>query len=135
MVDERTLEWYNNIGFVIKSNSLSYTRYKIISPKGGAMSLADTKHSYEFVLVISVKVGEKIEELVNKFKNLIESNAEISNISRWGKKKFTYPIKKELEGEYVLFEFSSNAEFPEELDRVSKIDDGVLRSMIVRKDA
>lgn len=99
------------------------------------MSLADVKHSYEFVLVVSVKLGEKTEELVNKFKSLIEEHAEISNISRWGKKKFAYPINKELEGEYVLFEFSSGSEFPEELDRVTKITDGVLRSMIVRKDA
>lgn len=98
------------------------------------MSLADVKHSYEFVLVVSVKVGEKTEELINKFKDLIESHAEMSNISRWGKKKFAYPINKEAEGEYVLFEFSSNSEFPEELDRISKITDGVLRSMIVRKD-
>lgn len=99
------------------------------------MSLADVKHSYEFVLVVSVKVGEKTEELINKFKDLIEKHAEISNISRWGKKKFAYLINKEAEGEYVLFEFLSTSEFPEELDRVSKITDGVLRSMIVRKDA
>ncbi len=97
--------------------------------------MADVKHSYEFVLVVSVKVGEKTEELINKFKDLIESHAEVPNISRWGKKKFAYLINKEPEGEYVLFEFSSSAEFPEELDRVSKITDGVLRSMIIRKDA
>lgn len=99
------------------------------------MSLANVKHSYEFVLVVSVKVGEKTEELVNKFKNLIEEHAEMTNISRWGKKKFAYPIDKESEGEYVLFEFSSVPSFPEELDRVSKITDGVLRSMIARKDS
>ena len=96
--------------------------------------MADVKHSYEFVLVVSVKVGEKTEELINKFKDLIESHAEMSNSSRWGKKKFAYPINKDAEGEYVLFEFSSSSEFPEELDRISKITDGVLRSMIVRKD-
>ena len=99
------------------------------------MSLAGIEHSYEFVLVVSVKVGEKSEELINKFKELIEQNAGNVNMNRWGKKKFAYPINKEAEGEYVLFEFSSTSEFPEELDRVTKITDGVLRSMIVRKDA
>lgn len=99
------------------------------------MSLADIKHSYEFVLVVSVKVGEKTEELVNKFKELVESHAENLNISRWGKKKFAYPINKETEGEYVLFEFTSGSQFPQELDRITKITDGVLRSLIVKKDA
>ncbi len=99
------------------------------------MNLADVKHSYEFVLVCSVKVGEKTEELINKFKELIESHADDLNISKWGKKKLAYPINKELEGDYTLFEFSSDSQFPEELDRISKITDGVLRSMIVKKDA
>lgn len=93
----------------------------------------EIKRCYEFVLVVSVKLGEKTEEIINKFKNLIESNAELKNINSWGKKKLAYQINKESEGEYVLFEFESNSEFPKELDRISQITDGVLRSMIVIK--
>ncbi len=97
--------------------------------------MAELKHSYEFMLVVSVKLGEKTEELINKFKELIESNAENVNINKLGKKKLAYLINKEPEGEYVLFDFVSNSEFPKELDRISQITDGVLRSMIVKKDA
>lgn len=95
--------------------------------------MTEIKHSYEYVLAVSVKVGEKTKELIEKFKNLIESNAELTSFNSWGKKRFAYPIKKETEGEYVLFEFNSNSEFPKELDRISQITDGVLRSMIVKK--
>lgn len=95
--------------------------------------MVETKHSYEFVLVASVKLGEKTEELVNKFKALIENNANLTNVNNWGKRKLAYLINKESEGEYVVFEFESNAEFPKELDRISQITDGVLRSMIVKK--
>ena len=38
-------------------------------------------------------------------------------------------------GFYMLYNFVSGPEFPAELERVSKITDGVLREMIVRKDA
>lgn len=93
----------------------------------------EIKHLYEFVLVVSVKVGEKSEELIEKFKALIESNAVLTNMNKWGKKKLAYPIRKEPEGEYVVFEFESDAQFPKELDRISQITDGVLRSMIVKK--
>ena len=93
----------------------------------------EIKHLYEFVLVVSVKVGEKSEELIEKFKALIESNAVLTNMNKWGKKKLAYPIRKEPEGEYVVFEFESGAQFPKELDRICQITDGVLRSMIVKK--
>ncbi len=95
--------------------------------------MVETKHSYEFMLVASVKVGEKTEEIVNKFKSLIEANAELSNVNNWGKRKLAYLINKEPEGEYVLFEFNSTSEFPKELDRICQITDGVLRSMIIKK--
>lgn len=95
--------------------------------------MVETNHSYEFMLVASVKVGEKTEEIVNKFKSLIEANAELTNVNNWGKRKLAYLINKEPEGEYVLFEFNSTSEFPKELDRICQITDGVLRSMIIKK--
>ncbi len=95
--------------------------------------MVELKHPYEFVLVVSVKLGEKSEELIGKFKELIEANAELTNINNWGKRKLAYPINKEREGEYVLFEFTGSSEFPKELDRIGQITDGVLRSMIIKK--
>lgn len=95
--------------------------------------MVDTKSSYEFMLVVSVKLGEKTAELIEKFKGLIENNAEFKGMDDWGKKKLAYPINKEKEGQYVLFTFDSKPEFPKELDRICNITDGVLRSMIIKK--
>jgi len=95
--------------------------------------LAEIKNAYEFMLVISVKLGEKTEELINKFKDLISEKAELTNMNNWGKKKLAYMINKESEAEYVVFDFNSDSEFPKELDRICQITDGVLRSMIVKK--
>jgi ribosomal protein S6 len=94
-----------------------------------------TKISYEFFLVLSAKLGEdSIEAMIKRFEDLISQHGEIESIDRWGRRKFAYPIKKESEGEYVLFNFKSEAKFPMELDRISRITDGVLRSLIVKKD-
>ena len=38
------------------------------------------------------------------------------------------------EGYYVLINFSAKGDFPAELERVFGITDGILRSMVVRKD-
>ena len=92
------------------------------------------KGSYEAVFIFSLTLGEEgVAEIKEKFKSLIEQNAEIGEIDEWGKRRLAYLIN-EADGFYVLYNFVSGPEFPAELDRVSKITDGVLRSMIIRKE-
>ena len=45
-----------------------------------------------------------------------------------------YLINKESEGYYVLFDFESEAPFPAELDRKFRINEDVIRSMIIKKE-
>lgn len=92
-------------------------------------------NSYEAVIVVSIKLGEEaVAETVKKFKDLIEKHATVESIDEWGKRRLAYPINKEADAYYVLYNFKSEAEFPAELDRVTKITDGVLRSMIIKKE-
>ena len=71
---------------------------------------------------------------MEKFTGLIAANGETIDVAEWGKRRLAYPINKENEGVYTLINFTSEADFPAELDRVYKITDGVLRSMIVAKE-
>jgi small subunit ribosomal protein S6 len=97
--------------------------------------MSDINTDYETVVVFSLKSGEEaIAILLQKFKDLISSNGTLESVDEWGKRRLAYPIRKETEGYYVLFNFSSNVEFPAELDRIYKITDGVLRSLIVKKE-
>ena len=64
----------------------------------------------------------------------IEKHATLKNVDEWGKRKLAYLINKESEGYYVLFDFESTAEFPAELDRIFKITEGVMRSLIIKKE-
>ena len=93
------------------------------------------KASYEAVFVYSMTLGEDgIAAIKEKFQNLIAQNAELGEVDEWGKRRLAYLIDDEEEGFYVLYNFVSGPEFPAELERVSKITDGVLRSMTIRKD-
>ena len=90
---------------------------------------------YETMLVVSTASEEEATlALVAKFKALIEANGTIENVEEWGKRKLAYPINDETEGYYVVTTFESNPEFPAKLDRVYRITDGVLRSMIIAKE-
>lgn len=92
------------------------------------------KANYETVMVFSLKQGEEgIQALIEKFKALVEKHATLQSVDEWGKRKLAYLINKESEGYYVLMNFESGADFPAELDRIFKITDGVLRSMIIKK--
>lgn len=93
------------------------------------------KGSYEAVFVFSVTQGEEVvTALKDKFQTMIAENAEAGETDEWGKRKLAYPINDEAEGFYVLYNFVSAPEFPAELDRVAKITDNVLRTLIIRKD-
>lgn len=92
------------------------------------------KANYEVVMIYSLKNGEEaVQALIEKFKALIEKHATLQNVDEWGKRRLAYLINKESDGYYVLFTFESTAEFPAEFDRITKITDGVMRSMIIKK--
>ena len=48
--------------------------------------------------------------------------------------EIAYEIDDKTEGYYVLVDFTSDGEFPKELDRQYRITDGILRTIIIRKD-
>lgn len=93
--------------------------------------MAKLNDNYEAMVVFSLKEGEEnVKALTEKFKNMISSEATLKNVDEWGKRKLAYDINYESEGYYVLYTFNAAPAFPAELDRVLKITDGVMRSMI-----
>ncbi len=93
--------------------------------------MAKVTEKYEAMVVFSTKLSEEeIQNLTQKFGDLISQNAEEISIDEWGKRKLAYPINFENEGYYVLWNFVSKPNFPAELERVLKITDGVLRFLV-----
>ena len=92
-------------------------------------------NSYETIFIIDAALEEDaIKALQEKFTNLIASNGSVESVDEWGKRRLAYEIKDRTEGYYVLVNFSSDSEFPKELDRQYRITDGILRTIIIRKD-
>ena len=71
---------------------------------------------------------------VERFKKIIESSGEIENVDEWGVRKLAYPINKKNEGYYVLMHFKSTPEVIQELTRVFRISEDVMRFLIVNQD-
>ena len=97
--------------------------------------MAKINANYEAVYILDPALSEEaIADLVAKFKGVVESNGTVSEVDEWGKRRLAYPINDLTEGYYVLMTFNAAAAIPQELDRVFRITDGVMRSMIVCKD-
>ena len=97
--------------------------------------MAKISGKYEIVYIIDPAQGEEgIAALVEKFKAMVEAEGTLTSIEEWGKRRLAYPINDLMEGYYVLMTFTAAPAIPAELDRIFRITDGVMRSLIVCKD-
>lgn len=93
--------------------------------------MAKITGKYEVLYIINPTLSEEeTTALVEKFKAMVEAEGTLTNIDLWGKRRLAYPIDDMAEGYYVLMNLEAKPEFPAELDRVMKITEGVMRSLI-----
>ena len=59
----------------------------------------------------------------------------VEKVDDWGKRKLAYPIQDLNDGHYILMHFSANPELPYELERNMKINENIMRYLVIRKDA
>jgi small subunit ribosomal protein S6 len=90
--------------------------------------------TYEILLLLDPEQAEAHqEELVARLRALVEgSGGTWRSHDAWGRRRLAYEIRKKPEGVYHLVVFESNAETLDEIVRVLKIDDAVLRQMATK---
>ena len=92
-------------------------------------------NKYETMYIISPTLDEEqVKALVEKFNNLISEHGEIQKVEEWGRKKLAYEVQDQKEGYYVLLYFTANPEFPAELERNFKINENILKYLILNKE-
>ena len=90
-------------------------------------------NSYEVMFISDVSAGETATEAtVSKFVSVIEAQAEVIDVAKWGKRRLAYPINDMPEGFYTVVTFKSASDFPNELERLMNIDESVMRSLVIR---
>jgi small subunit ribosomal protein S6 len=91
---------------------------------------------YETIFILQPSLDEEaVKANIEKFKGVIENGGGvIENVDFWGKRKLAYEIKKVNEGFYTMINFSADAELPKELDRIFRINDTVVRHIIINNE-
>ncbi|MCL5291814.1 MAG: 30S ribosomal protein S6 [Actinobacteria bacterium] len=90
---------------------------------------------YETMLIIDPMLeADATEAVIGRFSDVIEKNGgKVEKIDRWGKRKLTYPINGHADGYYAVLAFKGENATVEELDRVLRIADEIVRHTIVRR--
>jgi len=90
--------------------------------------------TYEILLMLDPEQAEARQgEIVARARGLVEKNGGTwQSHDAWGRRRLAYPIAHKEEGVYHLVVFDSEAETLDEISRVLKIDDTVLRHMATR---
>ena len=90
---------------------------------------------YEILLLLDPDLAEEPQaEVVTRVRDLIEKGGgTFTRHDVWGQRKLAYEIDKKGEGSYHLLLFSADPETLDEISRVLKIDDNVMRHLATRR--
>lgn len=88
---------------------------------------------YEMALIVNSQLPEGgVDETVKRVEGfLTDHGATVVQVDRWGTRKMAYEISKQQQADYTIFQFQAESDLLLELDRACKLDEGVLRHMVV----
>jgi small subunit ribosomal protein S6 len=89
---------------------------------------------YETTYILRPNLGEEqFSEIIERTNKIVKGDGgAIINLERWGSKKLAFEIKKEAFGQYVYFDYAANGSTVQEMERIFRIDDRVLRFLTVK---
>lgn len=91
-------------------------------------------NSYYLTLVLKADLEEKERKslLDGVVKKLVGKDGKVEKEDLWGNKDLAYPIQRETKGYYAHFEISADPKNAKDLDKSLKVEEDVLRYLLVR---
>ena len=88
---------------------------------------------YEVVYILDPALDESaVTAKLEKFHALaIANGGEVSAVDHWGNRQLAYPLARQKAGYYVVAQFTAAAEALPEFERLLRLDDEVLRYLLV----
>jgi small subunit ribosomal protein S6 len=88
--------------------------------------------SYELIFIVQPDLDESaFNEVIDKVKSWItDSGGQVDKVDLWGKRKLAYPIKKQLEGHYVLFQTQLEPSFCSDLEHNLGLQEPIMRFLL-----
>ncbi len=91
-------------------------------------------NDYEILLLLDPELPEERQnEIVSRVREAVERDGRWDGHEPWGRRRLSYEIDHKGEGVYHLLTFATQPETLDEVSRVLKITDGVMRHLAVRR--
>lgn len=92
---------------------------------------------YEMMVIVDPEVDERTVEpsMSALFGQVEDLGGNVEKLDVWGKRKLAYPILKKTDGIYVVVDMETTPEIAKELDRQLGLNESILRTKLMRKDA
>ena len=92
--------------------------------------------AYELLFFVAPTISDVDRVAVMKRieTTIAEGAGKVDNVDEWGKRKLAYEINGLTDGDYTLVNFHADPQNVAELDRVLRINDAVVRHMIVKRE-
>lgn len=92
--------------------------------------------AYELLFFVAPTISDEDRVAVMKRieTTIAEGAGKVDNVDEWGKRKLAYEINGLTDGDYTLVNFHADPRNVAELDRVLRINDAVVRHMIVKRE-
>ncbi len=89
---------------------------------------------YETTYILRPNIGEEqFTEIIERTNTIItDDGGSVIDIDRWGIKKLAYEIKKEVQGYYVYLNYAAPGKTVDEIERIFRIDDRLLRFLTIK---
>ena len=92
-------------------------------------------NKYEIMFILKSNEEEAIKNQVSELKAIItDMKGEIVEEKEMGNRKLAYPINKEVNGYYYVMNVNANNEIVAEFDRKARINENVIRHLVIRLD-
>ncbi len=89
---------------------------------------------YEILLMLDPELPEERQnEIVSRIREAVERDGRWEGHEPWGRRRLSYEIDHKPEGTYHLLTFETEPATLDEISRVLKITDGVMRHLAVRR--
>ena len=96
--------------------------------------MADTAHDSELVVILSPEIAD--DSVAGSLEKLSEAvttrGGEIVDTNQWGRRRLAYPIKRHMEGNYIVSQVKLDPAKVPDLEANLRISDEVLRHLIIR---
>jgi len=89
--------------------------------------------SYELGVVLHPALEEaSVTQAIEKVSQYLKTGGTVTSVNVWGKRRLAYQIRRQQEGTYVFLQAQLEARAIRELERNLKLDENVLRYLLVQ---